>query len=73
MLYETRLKSLRRNVALRTVVRFAAGVHAANGVAHGVPPTPGSPARAGHFVGSAGSASGCTASSRSGSKRTLTR
>jgi hypothetical protein len=41
----TQWQRLRRRRGLRTIAAFFAGIHAANGVAHGVTPSKASPAR----------------------------
>lgn len=47
MLYQkrTRWHKLRDRRGIRSVAAFLAGIHAANGIAHGVPVSPRSPAR----------------------------
>lgn len=41
----TNWQKLRRRRGMRTVAAFLAGIHAANGIAHGVTPPPDSAAR----------------------------
>jgi hypothetical protein len=54
----TQWQMLRRRRGLRTITAFLAGIHAANGIAHGVTPPKSSPARPGYQVQTVGSTGG---------------